>query len=194
MSNKIIFIHGSPRKNGNTMAMSKIAIRSAQKNNAEISEVDGTKLEFKIPGCSACMKCHQSEEFLCTIDDELTHTVARFSEFDVIVIATPIYWMSYTAQIKMVIDRMGSLMKFTEKGEVQTPLEGKTLAILSTGGSGFKDNLELLEHQWRGVAYMLSCRFNSCLFPNVPAEMGVLNNDPAAVKKAQEFGQLIASS
>lgn len=193
MSNKIVIIHGSPRKNGNTSAVTKIAIQAAQEKKADVFEIDSTKLEFKIPGCAACMKCHQSEEFLCVVNDQLAETVATLSQYDVIVIATPTYWMSYTAQIKMLIDRMGSLMKFTESGEVRTPLAGKTLAILATGGSGFENNLELLEQQWRGVAYMLSCQFYSCLFPNAPAEAGVLKNNPSAKKNAQKFGQLLAS-
>lgn len=193
MSNRIVFIHGSPRKNGNTNAVTRVAIQAAQESKANIVEIDTIKLEFKIPGCSACMKCHQSQEFLCVVGDQLAETVATLSEYDVIVIATPTYWMSYTAQIKMLIDRMGSLMKFTESGEIRTPLEGKTLAIIATGGSGIESNMALLEQQWRGVAYMLSCQFKSCLFPNTPIEASILNNDPSAQKKAQEFGQLLAS-
>ncbi len=193
MSNKIVFIHGSPRKNGNTSAVTKIAIQAAQEKKADVFEIDSTKLEFKIPGCAACMKCHQSEKFLCVVKDQLAETVATLSQYDVIVIATPTYWMSYTAQVKMLIDRMGSLMKFTESGEIRTPLSGKTLAILATGGSAFENNLELLEQQWKGVAYMLSCQFYSCLFPNAPLEAGVFKNDPSAMKKAKNFGQLLSS-
>ena len=193
MSNKIVFIHGSPRKNGNTNAVTRIAIQAAQENKADIFEIDAINLEFKIPGCSACMKCHQSEEFSCVVGDQLAETVSTLTEYDVIVIATPTYWMSYPAQIKMLIDRIGSLMKFTASGEIRTPLAGKTLAIIATGGSGIESNMDLVEQQWRGVAYMLSCQFKSCLFPNTPVTAGILNKNPSAQKKAQEFGQLLAS-
>ena len=101
--------------------------------------------------------------------------------------------MSYTAQIKMVIDRMGALMKFTESGSIRTPLEGKVLSVLSTGSGALKNNMDLLEQQWRNVAYMLSCRFNACLFPETPVEAGALINDSLAVKKAQKFGRLLAA-
>jgi multimeric flavodoxin WrbA len=193
MSNKIVFIHGSPRKNGNTHAISRIAIQVARDNKADVFEIDATKLEFKIPGCGSCMKCHQSEEFECVVGDQLAESVATLSEYDVIVVATPTYWMSYTAQLKMFIDRMGSLMKFTESGETRTPLAGKVFAILATGGGGLDNNLDLLEQQWKSVAYMLSCQFNSCMFPNAPVEAGALTDDPSALQKAQEFGELLAS-
>ena len=194
MSKKIVFIHGSPRKNGNTRAISSIAVQAALDKKADVVEIDATKLAFEIPGCISCMKCHQSDEFGCVIGDQLAQTVATLIKYDVIVVATPTYWMSYTAQIKMLIDRMGSLIKFTESGEIQTPLAGKVMAILATGNAGLENNLDLLEHQWKSVADMMSCQFNSCLFPNAPIEAGALKNDPAALKKAKEFGQLLASS
>jgi multimeric flavodoxin WrbA len=192
MSNKVVFIHGSPRENGNTRAIARIAIQAAQNNKANVFEIDATKLEFKIPGCAGCMKCHQSEEFACVVGDQLAESVATLTDYDVIVVATPTYWMSYTAQLKMFIDRMGSLMKFTESGEIRTPLAGKVLAILATGGGVQDNNLDLLEQQWRSVAYLLSCQFTSCLFPNAPVEAGALKKDPSALQKAQEFGALLA--
>lgn len=159
---------------------------------ADVVEIDATKLEFKIPGCSSCLKCHHSSEFACVVNDQLAKRVASLIEYDVIVLATPTYWMSYTAQIKMFIDRMGSLMKFTDSGAIRTPLAGKVLAILATGNGALENNLVLLEQQWRNVAYMLSCQFSSCLFPNAPFEAGALEKDPSAMKKAQEFGHLLA--
>jgi multimeric flavodoxin WrbA len=193
MSKQIVFIHGSPRKNGNTSAVSQIAIQAAKERGADVSEIDATDLEFKIPGCAGCMQCQQSGEFRCVVGDELAQTVASLAEYDVIVIATPTYWMSYTAQLKMFIDRMGSLMKFTESGGISTPMAGKSFAIMATANSPLENNLELLEQQWRNVAGMMSCQFNSCLFPNVPTEAGALCNDPSVREKAQGFGQLLAS-
>lgn len=174
MSNRIVFIHGSPRKNGSTRLVAAIAAQAAQDEKADVIEIDATKLEFKIPGCAGCMKCHQSDQFACAAGDQLARTVATMPEYDVIVIATPTYWMSYTAQVKMFIDRMGSLIKYSESGEIRTPLAGKALAILATGNDGAENNLDLLERQWKSVADMLKCRFISCLFPNTPIEPGVL--------------------
>lgn len=193
MSKKIAFIHGSPRKNSNTHGIAQIAIRATQQKKSDVTEIDSIKLEHKIPGCVSCMKCHQSEEFACKVDDQLAKTVATLPEYDVIIIATPAYWMSFPAQLKMLIDRMGSLMKFTPTGEPQTPLAGKTLGIIATGGGVLENNLNLLEQQWRQVASMFSCQFVSCLVPNVPIDTGSLVNDDIAQAKAQDFGRLLAS-
>ena len=127
------------------------------------------------------------------IGDELAETVAMFRNFDAIVLATPLYWMSYPAQLKMLIDRMGSQMKYNEHAEIRTPLTGKTLALLSTCNGPLENNMELLDQQWGSVAYHLSCRFKSCLFPKVPTEIGSLVNDPSVLERASEFGRQLVS-
>ncbi len=193
MSKKIAYIHGSPRKNGNTAAISTIVIQEAVKKNAAVTEIYATQLKFQVPGCLSCMKCHQSNDFACVIGDQLAAILTTLPNYDTIVLATPTYWMSYPAQVKMLVDRMGSLMKFTESGEIRTPLAGKAFALLTTGTGALKNNLDLLEQQWRNVAYMLSCNFTSCLFPNAPKKIGALIDDPLTLGKAQEFGRQLAS-
>lgn len=193
MSKKILFIYGSPLKKGSTWSIAQISLKEVKNRGGDIYEIDATKLKFQIPGCTACMQCHQSDDFGCVVDDQLTETVAALIDYEVIVLVTPTYWMSYPAQIKMLIDRMGSLIKFTEAGEVRTPLFGKVFSLITTGNGGLENNLELVEQQWRNVAHMFSCDFYSCLFPNAPIVPGALNNDPSTINKAQQFGQLLAS-
>lgn len=193
MAKKIVFIQGSPRKNGNTRAVTALALAAARQERAEVAEIDATTLEYKVPGCLGCGKCQESEEFICTLGDQLAATVATLPQYDVIVLATPIYWWSYSAQLKIVVDRMYSLGKFREEGKIRTPLAGKTLALIATGAGPWEDNLELLERQWKNPANMLGCSFLSCLFPNTTAEAGGLANDPAAAKKAAEFGRMLAA-
>lgn len=192
MSNRIVFVQGSPRKNGNTRAVTAIVMASAKENGAEVFEIDTINLSFKEPGCVGCQKCQQSEAFLCAFDDEVAQTVATLPEYDVIVLATPIYWWSYPAQLKIFIDRMYSLSKISDPENLQSLLTGKTLALLATAGGPFEDNLELLERQWKKPAGMLGASFLSCLFPNTPPEAGALIRDPSAVEKAKEFGRSLA--
>lgn len=49
-----------------------------------------------------------------------------------------------------------------------------------------------LEAQWRNPADMMGCKFLSSLFPDVLPEEGFLARNPDAVKKAKEFGRLLA--
>lgn len=194
MSKRIVFIQGSPRKPGNTRAITTVTMAAAKAHGAAVTEIDATRLCFKEPGCAGCRQCQQSDAFLCAFDDEVAHRVATLPNYDTIVIATPIYWWSYPAQLKIFIDRMYSLSKISASGDHRSLLSGKTMALLATGGGPLEDNLEVLERQWKTPAQLLGCRFLSCLFPFVPPEIGALTNDPAALKKAQDFGRSLASA
>ncbi len=194
MKNRIVFVQGSPRKNGNTRAITAIAMASARQNGAEATEIDVTNLGFKAPGCVGCQKCQQSESFECAFNDEVAQNVATLPEYSVIVLVTPLYWWSYSAQLKIFVDRMYSLSKISDPENFQSLLVGKTLALLATAGGPMEDNLELLEYQWKKPATMLGCSFLSCLFPNTPPEAGALAKDPSALIKAKEFGRSLASA
>ena len=189
MSKKILIVQGSPRKNGNTRAISAVVAEEATKFGAEVVELDATKLKFKVLGCIDCMKCKTAEGYGCAIKDEVSDKIAKLVDYDVIVFSTPLYWWSYTAQIKIFIDRIYSLCKHNKSGDIDTPLRGKTLALLATAGGGLKDNLEILESQLKNPANMLGCKFSSCLFPNTNHEEGSLLKDEEAVKKAKQFGK-----
>jgi multimeric flavodoxin WrbA len=191
MGKKIVIIHGGPRKKGNTRAVTKMAIDSAREHGAMVDEIDAINLTFKVPGCIACFKCQKSDKYRCAIDDEVAAKVATLPEYDVIVLSAPIYWWSYPAQLKIFIDRIFSLVKLHGE-EHKSALSGKTMALIATGGGELEDNLNLFEAQWRNPADMLGCKFMSCLFPDVSPEEGSLIQNPEAVKKAKEFGNLLA--
>jgi multimeric flavodoxin WrbA len=193
MDKKIIFIQGSPRKNGNTRAVTALAMEAACRAGAAVAEIDTTGLEFKVPGCLGCQKCQESLEFKCSIDDQLAKAVATLPDFDVIVISTPIYWWSYSAQTKIFIDRMYSLGKFREKQGIRTPLTGKALALIATGAGPLEDNLELLSQQLKNSADFLGCTFYSCLFPNTLVAAGKLTDAPEVAKKGKDFGRMLAA-
>ena len=192
MSRKIVFVQGSPRRLGNTRAVTAVAMASARDHGAEVAEIDATKLSFNAPGCVGCQQCQRSEAFLCAFNDEVAKSVAMLPEFDVIALATPLYWWSYSAQLKIFVDRMYSLSKISASGSHKSLLFGKTLALLATAGGPLEDNLELLEQQWKRPATLLGCPFISCLFPNTPP--GSLIDDAAVVEKAWAFGQSLASA
>ena len=193
MGNKIVFIQGSPRKKGNSRAAAQIAMESAIEHGADVTEIDATALEFKAPGCIGCYKCQNSEEYKCALNDEVAEKVATLPEYDAIVLTTPLYWWSCSAQMKIFVDRMFSLIKLSDEAH-QSVLSGKTMGLLATAGGPYENNLELLETQRKIPADMLGCAFLSCLFPNTEPVEGSLMNDPSAVEKAKEFGRLLATA
>ena len=107
MSKKIVVITGSPRKNGNSFAMTDAFIKAAQEKGHTVTRFDAAMK--KIGGCHACETCYSTGK-ACTFDDDFNVIAPEILEADAIVFTMPVYWYSIPAQIKGVIDRIFSLV------------------------------------------------------------------------------------
>ena len=107
MGKKIVVITGSPRKNGNSFAMTDAFIQAAQAKGHTVTRFDAAFL--KIDGCRACETCFKTRK-ACSFDDDFNTIAPAILEADAIVFTMPVYWYSIPAQIKGVIDRIYSLV------------------------------------------------------------------------------------
>ena len=106
MSKKIVVITGSPRKKGNSFAMTEAFIKAAQVKGYSVTRFDAA---FKhVSGCHACETCYKTGK-ACSFDDDFNELAPSILEADAIVFTMPVYWYSIPAQIKCVIDKMYSL-------------------------------------------------------------------------------------
>ena len=104
---KIVVITGSPRKNGNSFAMTEAFIHEAEQRGHSVRRFDAAFL--KIGGCHACMTCYKTGK-ACSFDDDFNDIAPAILEADAVVFTMPIYWYSIPAQIKGAIDRLFSLV------------------------------------------------------------------------------------
>ncbi|WP_300503423.1 flavodoxin family protein [uncultured Duncaniella sp.] len=104
---KITVITGSPRKNGNTFAMTDAFIEAAKAKGHEVVRYDAAMM--KIGGCHACMTCFKTGK-ACSFDDYFNRIAPDILDADAVVFAMPVYWYSIPAQIKGVIDRLFSFV------------------------------------------------------------------------------------
>lgn len=107
MGKKIVVITGSPRKNGNSFAMTDAFIQEAQKKGHTVIRFDAAMK--KIGGCRACETCYSTGK-ACSFDDDFNTIAPSILEADSIVFTMPVYWYSIPSQIKGVIDRIYSLV------------------------------------------------------------------------------------
>ncbi len=108
MSKNILVITGSPRKNGNSFAMTDAFIIAAKAKGHSVTRFDAA-LNKKIGGCHACETCFKSGK-ACSFDDDFNMVAPLIEKADAIVFTMPVYWYSIPAQIKGVIDRIYSLV------------------------------------------------------------------------------------
>lgn len=107
MSKKIVVITGSPRRNGNSFAMTDAFIAAAKAKGHNVVRFDAAMM--KIGGCHACGSCFKTGK-ACSFDDDFNIIAPAILEADVLVFTMPVYWYSIPAQIKGVIDRIFSFV------------------------------------------------------------------------------------
>lgn len=105
MNKKIVGITGSPRKNGNSFAMTAAFIQAAEAKGHTVTRFDAAMK--KVGGCHACETCFQTGK-ACSFDDDFNLLAPAIAEADAIVYTMPVYWYSIPAQIKGVMDRIYS--------------------------------------------------------------------------------------
>ncbi|MBD5085148.1 MAG: flavodoxin family protein [Clostridiales bacterium] len=107
MSKKIVVITGSPRKNGNSFAMTDAFIKAAEAKGHTVTRFDAAMKN--VGGCHACETCFNTGK-ACSFDDDFNTITSDILEADAVVFTMPVYWYSIPAQIKGVIDRLFSFV------------------------------------------------------------------------------------
>ena len=105
MNKKVVVITGSPRKNGNSFAMTDAFIKAAEAKGHVVTRFDAATKN--VGGCHACETCFTTGK-ACSFDDDFNVIAPIILEADAVVFAMPVYWYSIPSQIKGVIDKMFS--------------------------------------------------------------------------------------
>lgn len=131
---KYALLMGSPRKNGNTMALLKPFMETLAEHDAESSLI--WLYDKKLSGCTACRACQKDwTTFGCAIHDDMQNIFDEVLSADVIVLATPIYSWFCTAPMKAVLDRLVyGMNKYYGDEKGPSLWAGKRLALLLTCG------------------------------------------------------------
>lgn len=194
MTKKILVLAGSPRKKGNTNTVVEWFAEGAKEAGATVEVVDVARLKSKNNGCIACMKCQKSEKYECAVDDEIKPLLARIPDNDVLVFATPTYFFGPSAQIKLLMDRMYSLIKFdSAKGHYVHKLGNLKWGLICTGGGDINPGLSLVEQTFKTVAGFIGAECSSLLVPNASMYNDDLKHDSDLRVRAIAFGRSLAS-
>lgn len=191
---RVLIVNGSPRPRKNTAWLSSIAIEWMQKNGIETKAVLAGPLKSVNNGCTGCEGCQRSKDFLCVFKDDIQSLVASMPSYDYIVFATPVYFFSPTAQIKLILDRMFSLIKSNDKGEYRHPFSPKTkFGLIVTAGGNEQEGIDLVVEMFKRTAEIMERPLETLLMPNAPMSPEELSDADLWQKKAEEFCQRLIS-
>jgi multimeric flavodoxin WrbA len=162
---KVLIISGSPKKKGNTEKLVEWFSEGATGKGAVVTVVRAAELKSKVMGCQSCRACQKQMEYGCVFKDDVADVLLKMIASDVVVMATPLYFFSMSAQMKAIMDRMFSLYKWdNETDTMETKLKGKTLVLLA---SAYEEaGLKELEAPFRLTADYTGMPFLSLLVPN----------------------------
>ena len=123
----ILFINGSPNKNGNTVSLAKAAL--SNKDYETLNLVD-------------CKLYSYGQHF---DDDQLDEILEAMETADAIVIGSPVYWHNLSGAVRNLLDRLYGALPYGSSG----PLSGKRLALLYQGAAPVKWMMEAGEYSMK---------------------------------------------
>lgn len=97
----ILVISSSPRKDGNSEVLCERFAKGASEAGHTVENV--SLREKSILPCRACYACMETHS--CIIKDDMGEVFQKLLVADVIVLASPVYFYSVSAQMKAMIDR-----------------------------------------------------------------------------------------
>ena len=101
MTINVAGISGSPRRHGDTESLLDSFLEGAGEAGAETEKIVLKTLNYC--SCSGCYACHKKGR--CIFRDDITSFFDRIGGFDILVVASPVYSMTVTADLKALIDR-----------------------------------------------------------------------------------------
>lgn len=133
---KIVGINGSPRGDqSRTRRLVQAVLDGAAEAGAETELIDVSACDLKY--CTGCGACYARGE--CVIADDFGEIYQKILNADGIVLGSPVYILSVTAQLKTLIDRMADAIHCQMLNGVYS------CAVATTGGSGHEEVIAYMQ-------------------------------------------------
>lgn len=185
-------ISASPRANGNSDLLLARALYGAEQAGSQIEHV--RLCDYRLSGCTECEACHTTGS--CGIDDDYGLIQEKLLAADRLIFATPVFFMTVSAQAKVLIDRGQCL--WIRKTLLGRPLfetnRDRRGMIIAAGGSGSKRQFECVRRPIQSCFDYLEVSHVSSLFVNKVDEKGAVLKRPEALAEAFRLGHELAAS
>ncbi len=188
---RVIGLSGSPVSGSSTELLVEEVLRGAETAGAETELIYLN--EYEIMPCQACGK--NPDNGYCFFSDGMSELYEKFEECDAIVVGSPIYFDSVSAQTKLFIDRTNCFrsIDFDNPGEYHLRFEKKRKGAMVLVG-GERKEYEFARRViggffvWAGIENLglISYAYNGM-------EKGTVSGDKKLLKQAFEIGRKLAA-
>lgn len=147
----VTVLFGSPRRKGNTKKLLDYLLDGLKRKGYDIKVLYLN--DVNIRPCQGCLKCLKDGD--CKIKDDMRDIRKYILDSDLLVFASPVYWFSVSAQLKLVIDRMISFMDTSYNSRIK----GKKAITLMTSGADEKDVMDASLIMFRKTFDLLGIKY-----------------------------------
>lgn len=182
MTKNIVVLTGSPRAGGNSDQMAEAFIHGAQMAGHLVTKI--STAELNVQGCVACCGCYRTEDRPCCHNDDFNRIVPLIERADVIVFAAPLYWSTFPAPIKRVIDNFYCFYMGKRK------VAGKRAVLLSCGEDTAYNMFDGIQRAYELILPVLGWSNAGMIFVPGVNEIGDVQKTDG-LKRCEEMGRTI---
>jgi multimeric flavodoxin WrbA len=186
---KILAIASSFKRDGNSETLLDRALAGINKKNAAIKKI--ALADLRLHPCTGCFICLKTGE--CVIKDDMQLVYKELAAADIILAASPIYFMGLPCQLKCVIDRCQVIWgrkNILRKPKTENRKPKRYGAVILVSASSGVENM------FTGAIRTLKAWFNTLdaeykyefIAEGLEGETDALK-DKKLLKKAVEFGE-----
>ena len=184
----VLAVQASPRKNGNTTTLAKALLEGLRTSGVnQLHEVFLDEMDIR--PCTNCDACLKNDGPFCVFDDDMQPLYRQFIAADLVILATPIYWWSISAQLKLFIDRLYGL----DFAEHPDRFRGKKVVLVFTHQeehpcSGAEMARKMFDEiaEYTGMMIVGDLRYSS--------DKLHVRDSPVSLRDARELGRRLAQA
>jgi multimeric flavodoxin WrbA len=188
---KVLGIAGSPRRGGNTDMLLAEVLRGASSKGAEVKTI--VICDLDIAPCQHCDFCLKTGS--CQFGDDMQRVYQELAASDRIVLASPLFFMGVTAQMKAMIDRCQAF--WVRKHKFNMPPLGdrrdRKGLFVSVGGRQRADLFQPAIATVKALFSSLDVRYLGELVFSGVDDRGAITGHPDALKQAYLAGQKLVT-
>ena len=177
-------ILGSPRPKGNCAYLLERALAAARQNGAVTETIVLNTLRFR--GCQACTQTR--DDGRCAVEDDFQHIYDRVCAADGIVLATPVYFGSVSAQTKTMIDRFQCHWQARANKTCALPEKDRTAGFICVQAGQRQDFFDTAESVARNFFATVGARYGARVLLGGAEDPAAAAADRAACDEAAALG------
>jgi len=185
---KVIAFLGSPRRDGNTELLLKEAIKAIEESGLSVQTFVLNELDI-LP-CQNCGGCDDTGTCIYE-DDDMSQIYDAIRTADRIILSSPVFFFSVSAQAKLMIDRCQCMWieKYILKKPIPEGNHGRKGLLIMVGGMKKDIGIQCGDTTAKAFFRTISVPEHKTLGYTSVDEKGAILKHPTAMKEAYEAGK-----